>query len=199
MNTLPPTPPTRGRTRIRWTRVAPAVLVALVLVGGLATFIASRSNGPASPGVVHVGPTPATTGRSPAQTGSTQTKAAAYSACMRSHGAPSFPDPDSQGHLNLKFGKGSQVDPSSPRFQAAQRACRSLAPSQNTSASNSQFAAQALKFAACMRSHGVPNFPDPKGSGAFLIQGIDPNSPQVKSAQQACQSLLPAGGPGGGQ
>jgi hypothetical protein len=47
-----------------------------------------------------------------------------------------------------------------------------------------------------MRSHGVPNFPDPQfGGGGVRIQiggagGIDPNAPAFKSAQQACQSIL---------
>jgi hypothetical protein len=45
-----------------------------------------------------------------------------YSRCMRAHGVRSFADPTSSG-LTL-----SGVDPSSPRFQAAQNACRSLLP-----------------------------------------------------------------------
>jgi hypothetical protein len=152
--------------------------------------------------VAHVGSTPTGTGQSQSSTqgSSTQTKAAAYSTCMRSHGVPSFPDPDSQGHLFLKITRGSQLDPSSPRFQAAQQACKALAPSQTTSSSNSQFLQQALKLAACMRSHGVPNFPDPKTlSGGFMITGINPNSPQFQAAQQACRSLMPGGGLGSGQ
>ena len=203
MNTVPPVPmsqPARERTRRRRTGAIAALIVAVALVAGIAVFIASRPSGSASPGVAHVGPTPTTTGRSSSQSGSTQTKAAAYSACMRLHGVPSFPDSDSQGHLFLKITKGSQLDPSSPRFQAAQQACKSLAPSQTTSASNAQVASQGLKFAACMRSHGVPNFPDPKTSnGGFMITGINPNSPQFQSAQQACRSLMPGGGPGSGQ
>ncbi len=57
----------------------------------------------------------------------------------------------------------------------------------------------ALKFADCMRSHGVPNFPDPTGGGGIHIQagsGINPQSPSFKAAQQACFKLLPGGGPG---
>ncbi len=48
-----------------------------------------------------------------------------------------------------------------------------------------------------MRTHGVPNFPDPTFSGGGVkmtlkaggANGIDPNSPQFKAAQKACQSL----------
>jgi hypothetical protein len=58
-------------------------------------------------------------------------------------------------------------------------------------------AALGAKFSACMRKHGVTNFPDPNGQG--LIQfgsgmGIDPNSPAFKSARSACDKLLPNGG-----
>jgi hypothetical protein len=53
------------------------------------------------------------------------------------------------------------------------------------------------KFAACMRSHGVPNFPDPSKDGSITFgsgTGIDPNSPKFKAAQSVCQKLLPNGG-----
>lgn len=60
-------------------------------------------------------------------------------------------------------------------------------------------AADGIRFADCMRSHGVPNFPDPSGGGGIQIQagsGINPQSPAFQSAQQACAKLLPGGGPG---
>jgi hypothetical protein len=56
-----------------------------------------------------------------------------------------------------------------------------------------------IKFAACMRSHGVPNFPDPSGGGGIHIaagSGINPFSPAFKAAQASCRKLLPGGGPG---
>lgn len=54
---------------------------------------------------------------------------------------------------------------------------------------------QALAFAKCMRAHGLPGFPDPDGNGQFSGNGIDTNSPQVRSAARACQSLLPGQNP----
>jgi hypothetical protein len=57
---------------------------------------------------------------------------------------------------------------------------------------------QGLKFADCMRSHGVPNFPDPGGGGGGIQipagSGINPFSPAFKAAQQDCRTLLPGGG-----
>ena len=53
-----------------------------------------------------------------------------------------------------------------------------------------------LKFSRCMRSHGVPNFPDPpsvSGGGFGLIfggSGIDPAAPLFREAQRSCISVL---------
>ena len=58
----------------------------------------------------------------------------------------------------------------------------------------------ALAFSRCMRSHSVPNFPDPSSSGGFVFQagsGLDPSSPSVKAAQAKCQKLV-GGGPAPG-
>jgi hypothetical protein len=127
-----------------------------------------------------------------------------FSACMRSHGVPNFPDPNSQGELT--FGSSDGIDPSSPQFQSAQRACQKLLPQQGTPspARQAKMQAQALKFSACMRSHGVPKFPDPTFSGGGIglridrSSGIDPGSPQFQAAQTACQNDLP-GRPGSKQ
>ncbi len=111
---------------------------------------------------------------------------------MRAHGVPDFPDPVGNS-LQIKGGPGSDLDPDSPRMQTAQKACQSLAPGGGQSGTVSAAQqAQALKFSACMRSHGVPNFPDPTFSGGGVqlhVTGIDPNSPQMIAAQKACQSL----------
>jgi hypothetical protein len=53
------------------------------------------------------------------------------------------------------------------------------------------------KFSVCMRSHGLPNFPDPNGQGVIQFgssSGVDPGSPKFQSAQQACRKVLPNGG-----
>lgn len=49
--------------------------------------------------------------------------------------------------------------------------------------------APGLRFAQCMRAHGVPNYPDPGGAGSgpsFGGSGLDVGSPAFKGAQQAC-------------
>lgn len=116
-------------------------------------------------------------------------------ACMRSNGVPNFPDPNSQGVI-----QGSGIDPNSPAFEKAMQACRKSLPNGGapTPAQQQQMKAQALAFSACMRSHGVPSFPDPTFSSGGRVtlkisagQGLDPNSPQFQAAQTACQSLQP--------
>lgn len=58
--------------------------------------------------------------------------------------------------------------------------------------------AAALAFSNCMRSHGVPNFPDSSSGGGINLDGtaINPQSPAFLSARQHCFKLLPGGGPG---
>jgi hypothetical protein len=58
---------------------------------------------------------------------------------------------------------------------------------------------QGLKFSECMRSHGVPNFPDPTSGGGIQIptgSGINPFSPAFKAARKVCGRFLPNGGSG---
>jgi hypothetical protein len=59
---------------------------------------------------------------------------------------------------------------------------------------------QDLAFAQCMRSHGVPNYPDPNVSlGAEFAQlGINPNSPHFQAALRTCDRLVPPPSQGGG-
>jgi hypothetical protein len=56
-----------------------------------------------------------------------------WSECMRSHGEPGFPEPNSQGLITFN------IDPNSPQFQRAEKACQKLGSApfdvQNTSRS----------------------------------------------------------------
>jgi hypothetical protein len=97
---------------------------------------------------------------------------------MRSHGVPNYPDPDSSGQLPKT---GAQLlGVSAARYQAAQQGCRRLLPAggslqqqeaqcmQNRDcppALVQQMMTSDLRLARCMRSHGVPNFPDPTNGG----------------------------------
>jgi hypothetical protein len=51
----------------------------------------------------------------------------------------------------------------------------------------------ALRFSACMRTHGVPKFPNPTTTGIALTSksGINPNAASFKRAETACAKLVP--------
>src|ERR1700722_3038880 len=54
--------------------------------------------------------------------------------------------------------------------------------------------ADALRYASCMRSHGVTNYRDPGSSGrALSLNHIDPNSPTFQGAYTACRKYAPNG------
>jgi hypothetical protein len=63
--------------------------------------------------------------------------------------------------------------------------------------SGSNPSTQLLAFSECMRSRGVPSFPDPSGQGIHIgpDSGIDPSAPAFRAARSACDKLLPGGGP----
>jgi hypothetical protein len=51
-----------------------------------------------------------------------------------------------------------------------------------------------LQFSQCVRNHGVPNFPDPDGSGRIpdpASVGVNQGSPQFQAANQACATYRP--------
>jgi hypothetical protein len=180
-------------------------LVVLAGVAGAMVLMAAACGGnSAAPGVAKA-PT-GTESSTPSKTNSPPSgDAHALSRCMRAHGVPNFPDPDSQGRLTLQGGPGTGLDPNSSQFQAAQKACRKYAPNGGRAPSPAEQAKAekaALAFSSCMRSHGVRNFPDPQVSGGGIrigikpSSGIDPNSPVFQAAQKACQTKV--GGPGGG-
>lgn len=62
-----------------------------------------------------------------AQTARAHAAALQFSRCMRAHGLPNFPDPQfSGGKVSMQIGSGTGLDPNSPAFKAAQRACQPL-------------------------------------------------------------------------
>ena len=113
---------------------------------------------------------------------------------MRAHGFPRFPDPAGGSSGAVEVPKG--VDAGSVQFKTAHAACRSLLPpTPNPSPQSDQQEQEALlAFARCMRSHGVPAFPDPNPSGGTVQRmppNVDTHSPKFAAAQQQCRKLVP--------
>jgi hypothetical protein len=201
---------------------AARTLVLVALAAALGLLAAGCGGGKPTPSVASLGTTstPTSTGSDSTTGGATADSSAPpgngggtmsitggvqqmtkFAACMRKNGEPSFPDPNAQGEIS------ANIDPGSAQFQQAQQACRKLLPNGGTPSPAEQAQARhhALAFSACMRSHGVPNFPDPQfGSGGRVTLkigsglGLDPSSAQFQAAQKACQGNLPGKlGPGG--
>jgi hypothetical protein len=115
---------------------------------------------------------------------------------MRSHGAPNFPDPTSNGAFELGSAASSGlIDPNSAAYQKANSDCEHLLPNGGklTPQQRQQVLNHLLKLAQCMRSRGVPNFPDPQpqANGGIPLSlgpnsGVDPNSAQFQAAWKAC-------------
>lgn len=117
--------------------------------------------------------------------------------CMRSHGVPNFPGPNSSGVFPKETPQ--QLGVSISQFRVAGGACAYLSPKrprspEETAQEIRTRLADALSFARCMRGRGVTSFPDPDARGDLSVemvqaQGIDVHSPAVLQVVNAC---LPA-------
>lgn len=181
------------RPGLRRTGLAVLVLVAT------AYLAAGCGSGAAPPGVASIGSTTTTTASSGGATQDTATpvdytKDVAYAGCMRKHGETDFPDPNAQGDFVFSGGPhGNGVRPNSTQFISANKSCEHLEPNGGiqTAADQREALTIGLKVSACMRSHGVPNFPDPNSQGDLLIKGqLGVSGDQMSAAMKACQSLF---------
>ena len=149
----------------------------------------------------------------PSASAPTYTQELALAQCMRGHGVPNFPDPNAAGGYTLTStgsleGNGGAISIDGSQAQTAYGDCRHLLPGGPSIAQLEQDVQQEqqrqeqalpalLKYSQCVRSHGVPNFPDPGQRTQSPVPGkggaIDSNSPQFQAALSACQHLLPAG------
>jgi hypothetical protein len=177
--------------------------VALVTVGLLAAACGGGSKDPGagsgSGTTATVAPGEKTGAPGSSGNSTTQAELLHLAQCMRSHGVPTFPDPSATEGTFGAMVSAAGIDLRSPTAQAALKACKQYAPTQNvTPAQSAAQTAQALELTQCMRSHGVPNFPDPSsvtgtGTGAAHLNlngtGIDLSSPTVQAAIKACGGL----------
>lgn len=135
--------------------------------------------------------------------------ALSFSKCMREHGVKNFPNPEISGgrvSLRVKGGGPDGVEVSPQKMEAAQNACKHFQPAEQTNISPQEKVARqeaVLKFAKCMREHGIEVHASTAGGGVQIQihpsaagAGPDPESPAFQDAQKACQGLLP--GPKGG-
>ena len=129
-------------------------------------------------------------------TTTTPTGAFAFASCMRAHGVPDWPYPDSSGHFDKT--RLRALGYSQARMQALERPCAGLLPSTGVGSQTPQQRQTRLaderSFARCMRGHGIANFPDPTVQAGLTVemveaQGIDVHAQAFLRIVQRC---LPA-------
>jgi hypothetical protein len=116
---------------------------------------------------------------------------------MQSHGEPGYPEPGASSEATISGFK--KLDPNSPKFQSAGKACRHYLPTgaPASPAERAKVQTEALKFSHCMQTHGMPNWPDPLSDGrGYMVApaaGAAAQSPTYLKAAKICQPLLPKG------
>jgi hypothetical protein len=168
-----------------------AVLATVVLVGA--------GCGSSSPSETGVGNSTGIAGSGASTKLTDPEKAVKFAECMRTNGVPHFPDPDANGNYN--FG----VDVSKAVFGKAVDACKALEPPGALSAKRTAKQQSAsLRFAECVREHGVKDFPDPANGQPLIDTTKIPSSNKpggmtiLNAATHECGGILDlsAGGQG---
>jgi hypothetical protein len=192
--------PVMRRPRRAW---LPDMLIAAAILALVLLAVAACSGSPSSTN---------SGGSQAAGASKTSTSAVAYTHCVRSHGVPDYPDPGPGGTLPKP--DPQRLGVSSSQLQAAQRTCQHLLPTVGGSLTATSLqqcylayvCPQALvqramnagqKFAHCMRSHGVLNWPDPtidaRGRPAYNIHLPRTPPEHVTTAINECSRLEHAG------
>jgi hypothetical protein len=130
---------------------------------------------------------------------SARDRAVKFSECIRAHGVSDFPDPDP--HNDFQYG----VSVTPAVWTRAVAACKDLQPPGSLSAKRTPKEQSAsLRFAQCVRDHGVKDFPDPVNGEPLVDTYKIPSSNRpggmtiLNAAMKACGKLLgrAAGGQG---
>jgi len=111
--------------------------------------------------------------------------------CARTHGMPNLPDPQIDASGRPIFPSGLNIP------ESTRRACQSLydrlvPTGQNDAPTHAQLASL-LRFARCMRSHGVPDWPDPSPDGTFAPDARISHllKSAIRSELSSCEHLNP--------
>ena len=183
-----------ARLRRAWPPTARTVAAVVIAAASLAGSAAAYGSSPSSA-------TRASTNAARYSPSTNIRKALAFSRCMRRHGVPNFPDPTSRGAIP----KVSRQELDTPQFRAAERACQHLLPAGSDDifppGEVQQLLIGMLRFSHCMRSHGVPNWPDPTTDSAGRpefpleeVPGTNRNywhQPRITHVTGECHHLLP--------
>jgi hypothetical protein len=136
-----------------------------------------------------------------------------FAQCMREHGVDVSDPKFDEGGGAVVFGGsphvGDQGQPDQQKVDRAHKECQHFIKNVVNQSGRKPDAEEqrkvqekALKFAKCMREHGV-DMPDPKFGDGSVQQSLgasDPNDPRFKAAQKVCakKAALPKPGAKGG-
>ncbi len=129
-------------------------------------------------------------------------KAVKFAECVRRNGVSGFPDPGASGQFTIDgVVNGSSLDPNAPAFKQAISACRDLEPAGFMGGKRSpQQTDAALKFARCIRTNGVPDFPDPADGQPLVDTNRIPSAATksgmsiLNAAMRECRDFAAAAG-----
>lgn len=113
--------------------------------------------------------------------------------CVRAHGVPDFPDGSIDSHGVVSFPDSAPRIPDSAVY-ACQVFFNQLPPQPTSSPPvPQQLFQELLSFARCMRSHGVPDWPDPAPDGTFFLNSrlIAAGKLGFSRQVQACEQANP--------
>jgi hypothetical protein len=164
---------------------------AIVATAALALLTAACSGSPSAKG------SPSSTGTGGASSAFVSHELT-FARCVRAHGVPNFPDPQPSSNGKFPGSSAQQLGVSESVLRTVSRACQNLFPAGQAPLTVHE-RQDYLTAAACMRAHGIANFPDPAFSGGgvhFPIpSGVDTRSERFAQARQTCARLIPAGLP----
>jgi hypothetical protein len=110
-------------------------------------------------------------------------------ACARRHGMPSTPDPTLDANGQVTFAGGEPTPTPEVRSACAAQIRAAQAASSTLPNLSSSDIRALVRWAACMRAHGFPHWPDPNAQGEFYVNGHDGTLVQNQRADAACRSL----------
>jgi hypothetical protein len=168
------------------------LLAALALVAMVSLISACGSSAPAETG----------SGGGGNNTAANAQKSVKFAECMRTNGVSEFPDPGASGKFTIDgIVNGSSLDPNTPAFKRAIRACKDLEPAGFTGSKRSpQQTDAALKFARCIRANGVTDFPDPANGQPLVDTNRIPSAATssgmsiLNAAMQKCRDAAAGAG-----
>jgi hypothetical protein len=112
-----------------------------------------------------------------------------FAQCMRENGVD-MPDPDSSGRIQIKAKRGNQ-----DKVQAAMKKCQHFMQGGGRlgNPDDPKMRDQMLKFAQCMRQHGI-DVPDPQPGEGIRMRVHKGSQAKLQAAQKACAQFAPGGG-----